>query len=504
MFHSSMSRASISLVAMFGATTALADLTADDVWSDWKSYMESSGYQIEITEQRSGDTLTIAEIVMELPLPEGEGDVIVTLGDIALTEQGDGTVSVRYPDVMPISIRASETGEDDEVLVNLTQSGQSLTVSGEPNDLTMAFAASEMRIELARVTVAGEVVPPDVARVNLTMGPIALTSKVARDALRSVQQQMTIGTFSYDLAFADPETTDRGSLVGQMSNMSFTGGGDIPFEMDPEDFAQNLKDGLSMSGAFTYENGSSKVEGTDGSTNFSMESSSTGGSFGVSLDATQVSYDLSGRGAKTNISTSEFPFPISLDMVAAGLKFAFPLAQSDGEQDFSFGLNLTDFQMADALWGLFDPGGVLPRDPATIDVDLTGTARVLADIFDPSFPDNFQGPPAEVFSANLNNLLVSMVGARLSGSGAFTFDNTDLETFDGIPRPEGTIDLQLSGGNALLDNLTSMGLIGQQEVLGARVGMAMVGVPGSEPDTLNSKIEINSQGHVLANGQRIQ
>jgi len=29
-------------------------------------------------------------------------------------------------------------------------------------------------------------------------------------------------------------------------------------------------------------------------------------------------------------------------------------------------------------------------------------------------------------------------------------------------------------------------------------------VPGDGPDTLKSKIEVNAQGHVLANGQRLK
>ena len=31
-----------------------------------------------------------------------------------------------------------------------------------------------------------------------------------------------------------------------------------------------------------------------------------------------------------------------------------------------------------------------------------------------------------------------------------------------------------------------------------------VRLPGDAPDTLNSKLEINAEGHILANGQRIQ
>ena len=49
-----------------------------------------------------------------------------------------------------------------------------------------------------------------------------------------------------------------------------------------------------------------------------------------------------------------------------------------------------------------------------------------------------------------------------------------------------------------------MGLLPEDQAMGARMMMGLLAVPGEAPDTLNSKIEINEQGHVLANGQRIQ
>ncbi|MBD0866386.1 MAG: hypothetical protein GDA36_12755, partial [Rhodobacteraceae bacterium] len=44
----------------------------------------------------------------------------------------------------------------------------------------------------------------------------------------------------------------------------------------------------------------------------------------------------------------------------------------------------------------------------------------------------------------------------------------------------------------------------QQSAMMARGMMGMLAIPGDAPDTLTSTLEINDQGHVLANGQRIQ
>ena len=113
-------------------------------------------------------------------------------------------------------------------------------------------------------------------------------------------------------------------------------------------------------------------------------------------------------------------------------------------------------------------------------------------------------PCGDTHALSVNDLLVQAVGAKLTGKGAFTFDNTDMRTIPGMPRPEGAIDLALNGANALIDNLIAMGIISDQEAMPARMMMGMFAVPGDGPDSLKSKIEINAQGHILANGQRIK
>ena len=179
-----------------------------------------------------------------------------------------------------------------------------------------------------------------------------------------------------------------------------------------------------------------------------------------------------------------------------------PLDVSPEPQGFEFGFKLADFTISDVIWNLFDPGQQLSRAPATLALDLGGTARLLSDMFDPTAlagSDN----PAELTSLDIRTLLVDMIGARLSGTGSFSFDSTDTSTFDGVPRPEGALDLRLDGANALLDTLVTMGLLPQEQAMGARMMMGLFGVP-QEGDAITSKIEVNAEGHVLANGQRLQ
>lgn len=170
-------------------------------------------------------------------------------------------------------------------------------------------------------------------------------------------------------------------------------------------------------------------------------------------------------------------------------------------------MNLQNFEMSDILWSMFDPSSILPRDPATLLVDLAGKATGLANFFDPQVMAVAEATgelPVQIDALDVNALELSLVGASLTGTGDFTFDNTGQTAFGGMPKPTGELNLSLSGGNALIDKLSQMGLIGPQEAGGARMMMGLLAVPGPAPDTLNSKIEINDQGHIMANGQRIQ
>ena len=112
--------------------------------------------------------------------------------------------------------------------------------------------------------------------------------------------------------------------------------------------------------------------------------------------------------------------------------------------------------------------------------------------------------PLELNALTIKNVLISAAGASLSGTGDFTFNNDDLVSFDGLPAPSGTADIQISGANGLIDKLIQMGLIEESDAMGARMMMGMLAAPGDGDDTLKSKLEITEDGQVLANGQRIK
>jgi hypothetical protein len=72
-----------------------------------------------------------------------------------------------------------------------------------------------------------------------------------------------------------------------------------------------------------------------------------------------------------------------------------------------------------------------------------------------------------------------------------------------MPRPQGSLDLQAKGVNGLLDKLQAMGLVPEDQMMGARMMLGMFATVVGD-DELTSKLEVNEAGGVLVNGQQIR
>ena len=486
---------------------AFADVTAQDVWADWKAYLGGVGYTVTGDESVSGNVTTIANMTMAVAIPDTDEHVDVIIPEMTLTENGDGTVNIGFPESYPVTITGDADGETFKAELLFTNKALNMVVSGTPKEMTYDYSADSFGLDLNSVEINGEAVPSDVADLNLKINDVAGTSHMTIGENRDVAQQFTAASASYNLVFDDPESDDNGRIAGQLDQLTMEGDSVIPAELDLENIQNMYEAGFAASGIFTYGSGSSEMAGTAEGEAFSLSSESKGGRFAGSIDAERIVYNLEQNSSKLAVTTADLPFPIEIAMEKAGLKFEFPVSASEEIQSFAFGLNLTDFTMSDILWSMFDPAGNLPHDPATISLDTSGTGKVMVDFMDPEAVAALEAgdtTPGELHSLKINELIVSLVGTSLTGTGDFTFDNSKADPLSGMPTPAGEANLQLVGANALIDKLIAMGMISDNDALGARMMMGLMAVPGDEPDTLKSRIEFTEDGQILANGQRIK
>ncbi|WP_323769713.1 DUF2125 domain-containing protein [Antarctobacter sp.] len=497
----------LAIVAMAGQ--AWADVTPQQVWDDFDAYMTNFGYEITATEVMEGSDLVVSDMTMVVTIPEEDGVVRVVMPPMTFADAGDGSVNVTYPDVSQIELFFVEREETvGEVFIEMTQTAFAMNVSGNPGDMTYTYSGDSIALELIRAFGDGEEITRDMLSATMTMGPLSGTSHVVQaDGMRSFEQEQSLGDLAIDMVFKDPDSDEGGMFNMQLTGVTGTGATVLPEELDYEDPTSMFKNGGSVDAVLKHSGGSTQFTFDEGDGPTAGQFTSTGGEFAVAVSETNLTYALSGTGQTVALSGPELPLPINAELGEFGFALEMPLSPSDAPQDASLSVVIGNFAMADMLWNIFDPAEVLPRDPATVAFNLDAQVTPFVSLFDTEALEDLGrtgGMPGELNSVTLSDFVIDMVGGMVLGSGAFTFDNSDLETFDGLPRPKGQLDLQVSGANTLIDSLISMGLLPEQDAMGFRMMLSMFTVPGEEPDTMTSTIEINDEGHILANGQRIQ
>lgn len=504
---------SVAFLAL-SASTALADLTAQDVWADWEGYLTSTGYTVSSRNTATAGGLRIDDLILTMEIQDEVNDAnvvfsfIVDMGSLNFTETGDGSVDIQFPQRMPITIKGSGDDGNGEIRLEVTQTNPKMRASGDPDALTYDYSTALMKVALLDINEDGEPISPEVVRFSANISNVVSKTVMEHtDELRSFDFDYTSQGLIYDFGFEDPEKGDRFNMTGGADALSMSGSVDLPTDIDPEDLTLMLQSGFSAMVEVSTRGGMTDINGTEGGSSIEMSATSDKTTFGIAVSSDGVGYDVIQENITLNLAGDEIPIPVSTTASEASTGFLMPVLKSDDPQTFQLGMTLADFTVPDFLWGMFDPAGELPHDPATVSFDMSGTLKMLENLFDPEVMARMESDeykPFDPLSIVFDELAVYAVGASLYGTGDFTFDNSDTKFFDGLPRPVGFVDLSVAGANTLLDTLVNMGLVSDDDAMGARMMLSLFGVPGDEPDTINSRIEINEEGHVLANGQRIQ
>ncbi len=271
-------------------------------------------------------------------------------------------------------------------------------------------------------------------------------------------------------------------------------------------FPEALDAGLSIKFGFGYDGIDGAFSVNDGDKSYVGSGTSATAGIDLFLDRDVFRYTADTGTTQATLTTPELPIgPLEFSVSEIGSQWVFPLKVSNDPAAFSVHERMINLSISDNLWAMFDPDGLLPRGPLTYIVNVSGLGNWLIDPFDEEFQDeNPDQPKGELHSLSLNELKLSGAGINLTGAGDFTFDNDDLETFDGIPAPTGTMNLKLTGSNALIDALIEMGLLPADEAIGVRMALSLFTIAGDGDDILISDIVITPEGQVLANGKRLK
>lgn len=499
-------RLATSLIALSAglATPALADVTAADVWANQQAFYSSMGMTLDGIQ--SSASLINPEI--SLSLPGGAGNMSINTVALTMTDNGDGTIKISYPSPMAITIQGDAESEGSFTLfATMSHDGYDIIASGTPGDISYETNAQNVRIEVGDLlyTAQGQ----DEVNLDLEgalmMSSWAGTTNVKEGNLISYSSSAETGESQINYTFTDGISVSTSTQTAQPSQTEIglslpAGGSDIM------NLSAALRDGLDIVIESTSGGTETNTKNTLNGELLNSQTSSAGEqSFALTFneDGLVATGDLSEIGM-TIFDPLVFPADLSFAMNATSVAFDVPVNASDEPQNFRVATSLQDLTVDDTIWNLFDPAGQLPRDPAEVSFDITGFGTNGTDLLDIVSLMSAGGPPAvQVDELTIENLKIAAVGAEVSATGSATFDWTDLVTFPGIARPEGDVTVNLSGANALMDRLVAMGLIPEADLMVPRMMMGMFATPVGD-DELESVLEINDEGHLLANGQRLR
>ena len=504
---------SAALMLSVAASPALADLTVDDAWNTWRAQVGALGLSLTADESRDGDALQIGPVTLSAEFPMGAGSVAISFDGPRFAPLGDGTVRMTMPEQSRMSLDGEITGEGSLSLVlAVTMPDVDTIMSGTPDRVVSTGTVEMADLQLVSLTVDGEAL--ENVSGSLTVRGQRYQTLTTIGEMIGIEADMAYD--GYDMAYeVDFGHGEAGAAAGAgirasgfardmkvSQSMRLPAGG-----LDLMALHTHLREGLTVSArARAGEYGTTQEVLSDGRMLSRQENRAAEYDVTMTLDTSGVVWGGSAGAFTGEMEVAEMLAPISVAGTSALGRVRMPLLANEAAQDASLRMAFEGLTLNDEIWALADPAGQLPRDPMALNMDLSGQVRLTGDLLDfetlQAMPDA-SGLVVPV-SAGLKTLLLSAVGAELTGEGFFEFDETDTDTFPGMPRPEGAVDLRLTGGNALLDRLVAMGMIPEDQAMSARMMMGLFAVPGEGEDTLTSKIEINGEGHVLANGQRLK
>ncbi len=497
--------APIALATALMGTTALAEVTAQQVWDDWKSNMDMYG-DAGITigsEVADGGTVTVTDVA--IAMDDGDMTVDAVLPRLVFTENGDGTVTVEMSEDYPITLTFDdwEGNPTSTIGMVLRQTGLDMTVSGDASALTYDMSVQRYAIELTDFIDYGDTIPMTafVALNNMT-GTYTSTPGDVRRLDYSFAAATVDALWDLNL----PEEGAVANVAGQIADLTLTASmaipGDIDFGGDPQDMDFS---GFDISGGYVFGGLAYTADVDIDGDQFVGFAQAGNGALDFAFSEAGARYDTVLNDLNLQASTvPDFPFPIDVNLAQYGIGFEMPLSRTDGPADVRTSLNVTGLTINDDIWNLVDPAAQLSRDPVTAQIALTGQMKWLFDLLDPAQQMDLMRTdmPAEIYALDIETLNIDAVGVQVTGDGAFTFDNDDLNTIPGVPRPEGQASVVVTGANQLMDTLVSMGLIAEEELMAPRMMMGIFATATGN-DQLSSNVEIRADGSVFVNGQQV-
>jgi len=494
------------------ASAAAAQITADDAWASIEAQYAAMGVTLDATLTRDGNVLTVSGISGRLVLPQGLGSLSVATGDVIMTENADGSVNAVMPPayVVDVGVDLSIEGERFNlgVLLDVATQDYAAVMTGTPGAVNIQTSVGLLEATLSEVRL-----PPD---LQADVGIFDVDFYVMAEGMTASTTIVTDGAVALQVTGSvDRTVTDTSFVAGDVvsTSVSLTEGasytGSIQFPATPIDLANlaaALRGGLALDLSTTSGATISQSVAKAGGLMVTDQGQSLASLVQTLLiDDTGINTLTAFTGLDLNYSIADLmPMPVGVSLAEGSFQFAMPLLAAPEASPARFTLTLDTLEVDPSVWDMIAPGASVMNGPLDLTLDIAAMMRWRTDVLDfIGLADAIEMMEivAEFPSFTLDTLQASFGGATVTGSGNATLDWEGIDAMWQLDDPVGGAQYIITGANVLLDRLAGTGLVGAQEMLGIRGGLAMAGRP-TGPDELTGELSFGPDG-LLLNGVRV-
>ena len=496
----------MSCILVFIPLLANAELSTKDAWDNLKKLLETGGYQVIGQESSVGSDLSIKNVQISFEV-DAQTNINFDIGSLNLTKNKDGFININLPEEFYVQyLNEDEFGYKTEANILVRARELDFKVSGKISQVLYQLTASSAGFALVELLDNGVASPDFSAEMEFVLADVNSTIRVA--GVSSIEVTSLLSASGASLkgglsVLSVPLKLNFQYVMDQLKSSTVSNEPKVSLD---EDFELALAKGFSSTSNFTFDTSEMNLNATTPSGPLAISFTTGPSSLTSALSQSGFFIQSDNEQSKFNLNLPSNGWNFELDFQEFSTSLNMPLLAKSGEQEFGMSVNLSGLNLSDTLWNLFDSDNLMPDDPASIKFAIEGSTILDEGLTSEAIIENQNLDPldfGQILHFKLKEFLLNALGITVEANGRFEFDNADLETFEGIPRPMGTASLRIKGSNAFIDRLENMQVLPPETIMGARMMLALI-MRATGDDILSSEFEIDEKGKVYANGQRLR
>lgn len=342
--------------------------------------------------------------------------------------------------------------------------------------------------------------PPEVLGFEIETDAMTSQAVIAPDR---VTQSVALDGARMTVQVGDPsDPTNRGRATLSVTGLDTSTEMQLPSDVTVTDPLAALRAGLAYSIQTTHQGAEAHVESLDEDDSWQVQFASAAGVTDYRLDGDRADFQTQSNDLRVVAAPGATPFAYDVSIGSAKLAGGAPLVVGETPAPMALLVALEEVRPSETIWQMFDPMGMLPRDPMNLRLDLEGTGNPTVDLLDPGVMLK-AGEDKTLFMTlqdlTINDLSASAIGSTLAATGDLTFD-----TVEGMPVPLGLLRVNVTGITGTLEKLAKLKLVPEQTVMGIGMMLGQMALPGPGKDEWSSEIKLDTGGKVFVNGNRVK